>query len=151
ALKAARVDAVAVSLVFSFLAPGHERRLGARLRAALPGVPIFLSSDVLPEIKEVERTSTTAACAYVGPVPASYLARLGAAARARSLPPLHLMGSNGGVLQAAEAIAMPAVAVESGPAAGVVAATLVARQSGRKNLLSFDMGGTTAKASLIRD
>src|SRR5262249_43476666 len=69
----------------------------------------------------------------------------------RSLPPLHLMGSNGGVLQAAEAIAMPAVAVESGPAAGVVAAALVARQSGRKNLLSFDMGGTTAKASLIRD
>jgi N-methylhydantoinase A len=151
ALKAARVDAVAVSLVFSFLAPDHERRLGARLRAALPGVPIFLSSDVLPEIKEFERTSTTAVCAYVGPVLASYLARLEAAARSRALPPLHLMGSNGGMLQAAEAIAMPAVAVESGPAAGVVAAALVARQSGRKNLLSFDMGGTTAKASLVRD
>jgi N-methylhydantoinase A len=151
ALKAARVDAVAVSLVFSFLAPQHEQRLGARLRAALPGVPIFLSSDVLPEIKEFERTSTTAVCAYVGPVLASYLARLEAAARSRALPPLHLMGSNGGMLQAAEAIAMPAVAVESGPAAGVVAAALVARQSGRKNLLSFDMGGTTAKASLVRD
>jgi N-methylhydantoinase A len=151
ALEAARVDAVAVSLVFSFLAPAHERRLGARLRAALPGVPIFLSSDVLPEIKEFERTSTTAVCAYVGPVLASYLARLEAAARARALPPLHLMGSNGGMLRAAEAIAMPAVAVESGPAAGVVAAALVARQTGRKNLLSFDMGGTTAKASLIRD
>jgi N-methylhydantoinase A len=151
ALSAARVDAVAVSLVFSFLAPAHERRLGARLRAALPGVPIFLSSDVLPEIKEFERTSTTAVCAYVGPVLASYLARLEAAARAQALPPLHLMGSNGGMLQAAEAIAMPAVAVESGPAAGVVAAALVARQTGRRNLLSFDMGGTTAKASLIRD
>jgi N-methylhydantoinase A len=151
ALAAARVDAVAVSLVFSFLAPEHERRLGARLRAALPGVPIFLSSDVLPEIKEFERTSTTAICAYVGPVLASYLARLEAAARTRALPPLHLMGSNGGMLQAAEAIAMPAVAVESGPAAGVVAAALVARQTGRRNLLSFDMGGTTAKASLIRD
>jgi N-methylhydantoinase A len=151
ALKAARVDAVAVSLVFSFLAPDHERRLGARLRAALPGVPIFLSSDVLPEIKEFERTSTTAVCAYVGPVLASYLARLEAAARSRALPPLHLMGSNGGMLQAAEAIALPAVAVESGPAAGVVAAALVARQSGRKNLLSFDMGGTTAKASLVRN
>ena len=151
ALKAARVDAVAVSLVFSFLNPAHERRLGARLRAALPGVPIYLSADVLPEIKEFERTSTTAVCAYVGPVLASYLARLEAAARSRALPPLHLMGSNGGVLQAAEAIAMPAVAVESGPAAGVVAAALVARQTGRKNLLSFDMGGTTAKASLIRN
>src|SRR5262252_5765546 len=151
ALKAARVDAVAVSLVFSFLAPAHEQRLGKRLRAALPGVPIYLSSDILPEIKEFERTSTTAVCAYVGPVLASYLARLEEAARAQALPPLHLMGSNGGVLQAAEAIAMPAIAVESGPAAGVVAAALVARQTGHKNLLSFDMGGTTAKASLVRD
>ena len=70
--------------------------------------------------------------------------------RDHALPPLHLMGSNGGVLEAAEAIAMPAMAVESGPAAGVVAATLVARQTGRLDLLSFDMGGTTAKASLIR-
>src|SRR5215831_8888680 len=151
ALAAARVDAVAISLVFSFLAPAHEQKLGARLRAALPGVPIYLSSDVLPEIKEFERTSTTAVCAYVAPVLASYLARLEQAARAQALPPLHLMGSNGGVLQAAEAIAMPAIAVESGPAAGVVAAALVARQTGHKNLLSFDMGGTTAKASLVRD
>ena len=68
----------------------------------------------------------------------------------RALPPLYLMGSNGGILEAAEAIAMPAMAVESGPAAGVVAAALVARQTGRLDLLSFDMGGTTAKASLIR-
>jgi N-methylhydantoinase A len=150
-LKATRVDAVAVALVFSFLNPAHEQKLGERLRAALPDVPIFLSSDVLPEIKEFERTSTTAVCAYVGPVLASYLARLEAATRARALPPLYLMGSNGGVLAASEAIAMPAVAVESGPAAGVVAAALVAQQTGRRNLLSFDMGGTTAKASLIRD
>jgi N-methylhydantoinase A len=150
-LKATRVDAVAVALVFSFLNPAHEQKLGERLRAALPDVPIFLSSDVLPEIKEFERTSTTAVCAYVGPVLASYLARLEAATRARALPPLYLMGSNGGVLAAREAIAMPAVAVESGPAAGVVAAALVAQQTGRRNLLSFDMGGTTAKASLIRD
>ncbi|HLH92238.1 MAG TPA: hydantoinase/oxoprolinase family protein [Xanthobacteraceae bacterium] len=151
ALRAARVDAIAVALVFSFLNPVHEQTLGARLAAAFPQVPIFLSSDVLPEIKEFERTSTTAVCAYVGPVLASYLARLQKAARQKALPPLYLMGSNGGVLQAAEAIAMPAVVVESGPAAGVVAAALVAQQTGRKNLLSFDMGGTTAKASLIRD
>ena len=151
ALKAARVDAIAVALVFSFLNPAHEKQLGARLAAAFPDVPIFLSSDVLPEIKEFERTSTTAVCAYVGPVLASYLARLEAAARNQALPPLYLMGSNGGVLAAAEAIAMPAVVVESGPAAGVVAAALVAQQTRRKNLLSFDMGGTTAKASLIRD
>jgi N-methylhydantoinase A len=150
ALAAAQVDAVAVSLLFSFLNPQHERRLAARLRAALPGVPIYLSSDVLPEIKEFERTSTTAVCAYVGPILASYLERLEQATHSRALPPLHLMGSSGGILEAAEAIAMPAMAVESGPAAGVVAAALVARQTGRLDLLTFDMGGTTAKASLIR-
>jgi N-methylhydantoinase A len=150
ALKAARVDAIAVSLMFSFLNPEHERRLGERLRAALPHAPVYLSSDVLPEIKEFERTSTTAVCAYAGPILASYLQRLGQVTRGRGLPPLFLMGSNGGILEAAEAVAMPAMAVESGPAAGVVAAALVARQTGRLDLLSFDMGGTTAKASLIR-
>jgi len=150
ALKAARVDAIAVSLMFSFLNPEHERQLGKRLRAALPHVPVYLSSDVLPEIKEFERTSTTAVCAYAGPILASYLERLNQVTRRRGLPPLFLMGSNGGVLEAAEAVAMPAMAVESGPAAGVVAAALVARQTGRLDLLSFDMGGTTAKASLIR-
>src|SRR5262252_9067317 len=149
-LKAARVDAIAVSLIFSFLNPEHERRLGERLRAALPHAPVYLSSDVLPEIKEFERTSTTAVCAYAGPILASYLQRLGQVTRGRGLPPLFLMGSNGGILESAEAVAMPAMAVESGPAAGVVAAALVARQTGRLDLLSFDMGGTTAKASLIR-
>jgi N-methylhydantoinase A len=150
-LKSTRVDAIAVSLVFSFLNPKHERQLGARLREALPNVPVYLSSDVLPEMREFERTSTTAVCAYVGPILTSYLARLEEAARSQKLPPLYLMGSNGGILEADEAIAIPAMAVESGPAAGVVAAALVARQTGRQNLLSFDMGGTTAKASLIRD
>ena len=150
-LRAERVEALAVSLMFSFLNPDHERRLGARLRAALPGLPIYLSCEVLPEIKEFERTSTTAVCAYVGPILASYLARLEEATRSLGLPPLYVMASNGGILEAREAVAMPAVAVESGPAAGVVAAALVARQTGRGNLLSFDMGGTTAKASLIRD
>src|SRR5436190_23902101 len=150
ALKAARVYAIAISLMFSFLNPEHERRLGERLRAALPHAPVYLSSDVLPEIKEFERTSTTAVCAYAGPILASYLERLNQVTRSRALPPLFLMGSNGGILEAAEAIAMPAIAVESGPAAGVVAAALVARQTGHLDLLSFDMGGTTAKASLIR-
>src|SRR5437588_1207287 len=151
ALKTTGVDAIAVSLVFSFLNPVHEHRLGARLRSALPDVPVYLSSDVLPEMREFERTSTTAVCAYVAPILASYLARLEEAARSKNLPPVYLMGSNGGILEADEAIAIPAMAIESGPAAGVVAAALVARQTGRQNLLSFDMGGTTAKASLIRD
>ena len=151
ALKAQRVQAVAVSLLFSFLNPAHEQRLGARLRAALPGVLVYVSSEVLPEIREFERTSTTAVCAYVGPILASYLEALEGATRGRDLPRLYVMGSGGGVLEAAETIAMPAMAVESGPAAGVVAAAIVAQQSGRLDLISFDMGGTTAKASLIRN
>src|SRR5437764_1572716 len=137
ALKSARVDAIAVSLMFSFLNPEHEQGLGARLRAALPDVPVYLSSEVLPEIKEFERTSTTAVCAYVGPILASYLERLESTTRAQSLPRLYVMGSSGGVLEAAETVAMPAMAVESGPAAGVVAAAIVARQTGRPNLLRF--------------
>jgi N-methylhydantoinase A len=148
-LKQTHVEAVAVALLFSFLNPEHERRLGARLRTEL-SVPVYLSSEVLPEIKEFERTSTTAVCAYVGPILSSYLERLQQLTSARAFPPLHVMGSNGGILEAAEVMAMPALAVESGPAAGVVAAALVARQTGRLDLLSFDMGGTTAKASLIR-
>src|SRR6202521_125242 len=150
ALTAARVDAIAVSLLFSFLNPEHERRLGARLRAALPDVPVYLSCEVLPEIKEFERASTTAVCAYVGPMLPRWLRQMQAGPRTQPLRPLYLMGSNGGILEAAEAVAMPAMAVESGPAAGVVAAALVARQTGRPDLISFDMGGTTAKASLIR-
>jgi N-methylhydantoinase A len=150
-LKKARVEALAVSLLFSFLNPCHERRLAERLRAALPDTPVYLSSEVLPEIREFERTSTTAVCAAVGPILASYLDRLQRATRAKGLPALYVMGSNGGVFEAAEAVAMPAMAVESGPAAGVVAAALIARQTGRRNLISFDMGGTTAKASLIRE
>ena len=145
------VQAVAVCLMFSFLNDAHERRLGERLRAALPDLPVFLSSEILPEIREFERMSTTAVCAYVGPVLTSYLERLAAALAELELPALHVMGSNGGVLDVAEALRMPAVAVESGPAAGVIAAQRLGDQIGRPNLISFDMGGTTAKASLIEN
>ena len=145
------VQAVAVCLMFSFLNDVHERRIGERLRAALPDLPVFLSSEVLPEIREFERMSTTAVCAYVGPVLTSYLQRLAAALADLDLPALHVMGSNGGVLDVAEALRMPAAAVESGPAAGVIAAQRLGDQIGRANLISFDMGGTTAKASLIEN
>jgi N-methylhydantoinase A len=143
------VEAVAVCLLYSFLDDTHEREVGARLRAALPGVPVFLSSEVLPEIREFERTSTTAVCAYVGPILASYLERLEAAVTGRGLPAPYVMGSSGGVFTVAEGLRMPAMAVESGPAAGVIAAALVGRRLGFANVISFDMGGTTAKASLI--
>lgn len=150
-LKQLNVKAIAVTLLFSFLNSDHERMLGERLRAALPGVPVFLSSEILPEVQEFERTSTTAVCAYVGPLLKSYLNRLEEATNGLGLPRLHVMGSAGGVLNVEEALSMPAAIVESGPAAGVIAAMLVGEQLGQPTLLSFDMGGTTAKACLIKD
>jgi N-methylhydantoinase A len=144
-----RIEAVAVCLLFSFLDDRHERAVGERLRRALPDLPVFLSSEVLPEIREFERTSTTAVCAYVGPILKSYLARLEEAVQGMGLPAPWVMGSSGGVFSVAEGLRMPAMAVESGPAAGVIAAALVGRQRGLGNLISFDMGGTTAKAALI--
>ena len=149
AIRTAGLQTVAVSLLFSFLNDSHERAVGAALRAALPDVGVFLSCEVLPEIREFERASTTAVCAYVGPLLAGYLDRLSSATSALGLPALHVMGSSGGVLDIAEALRMPAMAVESGPAAGVIAAALAGRQLERPNLISFDMGGTTAKASVI--
>ncbi|MGD9614845.1 MAG: hydantoinase/oxoprolinase family protein [Alphaproteobacteria bacterium] len=149
AIRAAELESVAVGLLFSFLNDTHERRLGERLRAALPDVGIYLSCEILPEIREFERISTTAVCAYVGKLLAAYLDRLQRAASGLGLPPLYVMGSSGGMFDVAEALRMPAMAVESGPAAGVVAAQLAGAQLGVANLISFDMGGTTAKASLI--
>jgi N-methylhydantoinase A len=149
ATRAAGLRTVAVSLLFSFLNDTHERRIGEALRAALPDVAIYLSCEVLPEIREFERASTTAVCAYVGPLLRSYLDRLQRAASGLGLPALHVMGSSGGVFDIAEALRLPAAVVESGPAAGVIAASLAGRQLDRPNLISFDMGGTTAKASVI--
>ncbi len=148
-LQALEVEAVAVSFLFSFQNDAHEKAVGKAIRAAMPGVPVFLSCEVLPEIREFERTSTTSVCAYVGPILESYLRRLQEAIRSLGLPDLMVMGSAGGVLDVPAALAMPAAAVESGPAAGVIAAQLIGRQLDKPNLLSFDMGGTTAKASLI--
>jgi N-methylhydantoinase A len=150
-LKAADVEAVAVSFLFSFLNDEHEALVGKRLRKALPDIPVFLSSEVLPEIREFERTSTTAICAYVGPILSSYLARLKNSVTEKGLPAPYVMGSGGGLFEIEESLMMPAMAAESGPAAGVIAAALAGKQIIRSNLLSFDMGGTTAKASLIKD
>ncbi len=151
AVRSAGLQTVAVSFLFSFLNDSHEKAVGAALREALPDVGVFLSCEVLPEIREFERASTTAVCAYVGPLLAGYLGRLSQATRTLGLPALHVMGSSGGVFDIAEGLRMPAMAVESGPAAGVIAAALAGRQLGRPDLISFDMGGTTAKASVIVD
>jgi N-methylhydantoinase A len=149
AIRDAGLETVAVSLLFSFLNDAHERRLGERLRRGLPGVGVYLSSEILPEIREFERASTTAVCACVGPLLAGYLDRLQRETSAMGLPSLFVMGSGGGVLDVAEALRIPAMVIESGPAAGVIAAALAGKELGIPNLISFDMGGTTAKASLI--
>jgi N-methylhydantoinase A len=151
AIREAGLETVAVSLLFSFLNDSHERLLGERLRRALPGIGVYLSAEVLPEIREFERASTTAVCAYVGPLLAGYLERLQCAVTELGLPQLYVMGSSGGVFDITEGLRMPAMAIESGPAAGVIAAALAGRELGLPNLISFDMGGTTAKASLIAD
>src|SRR6516225_2965906 len=151
AVRDAELETVGVSLLFSILNDSHERLLGEKLRRELPGVRVYLSSEVLPEIIEFERASTTAVCAYVGPLLAGYLDRLQCEIIALGLPQLYVMGSSGGVFDIAEGLRMPAMAIESGPAAGVIAAALAGKELGLSNLISFDMGGTTAKASLIAD
>ena len=152
ALRAAGVEAVAVCLLHSYLAPEHERRIGALLGSELPDVTISLSSDVLPEMREYERTSTTTANAFVQPVVARYLDRFVEGLRAAGLKAgLFIMLSEGGLTAPEIARRYPVRICESGPAAGAVTAACVARQTGRPKVLSFDMGGTTAKTALIHE
>ena len=144
------VDAIAICLINSYANPCHERLLAEIAGELAPGHPCTTSFDVLPEIKEYERTSTTVVNAYVLPTVRRYLETLREGLDGRGVcAPLHIMQSNGGLTPAAQAAAKPVDIVESGPAAGVVGARAVARQSGSENVISFDMGGTTAKASLI--
>ena len=144
------VEAIAICLVNSYANPVHERLVATVVEEIAPGLPCCASFDVLPEIKEYERTSTTVVNAYVLPVVRRYLETLREELDARGIAaPLLIMQSNGGLTPAAEAAVKPVNVVESGPAAGVVGARAIARQSGLADVISFDMGGTTAKASLI--
>ena len=144
------VEAIAICLVNSYANPAHERVVAEVVEELSPGLPCCASFDVLPEIKEYERTSTTVVNTYVLPIVRRYLRTLRAGLDARGVrAPLLVMQSNGGLTPAAEAAAKPVNIVESGPAAGVVGARAIARQSGIEDVISFDMGGTTAKASLI--
>lgn len=151
AIAAAGVEAVAVCFLFGYLHPEHERRAGNILRTRLPGVHVSLSSDVLPEFREYERTSTTVCNAYLGPLVERYLERLVARARGRSLPAPLVMQSSGGVLPAEQARALAAGCVLSGPAAGVVGAAHVAAASGSPDVLTFDMGGTSTDVAAVID
>ena len=146
------VEAVAVSFLHAYANPAHERRVAEILRAALPDAFICISSDVLPEIREYERTSTTVVNAYVGPVMARYLSSLREQLADRGLRgPLLMMQSSGGTMALEQVIARPATVVESGPAAGVIGAARIGARAGYAHLITFDMGGTTAKASLVED
>ena len=149
-LAAANVEAVAISLLHSYANPVHERRIAQMLREALPTCFISVSSEVLPEIREYERTSTTVVNAYVGPVMSRYLQSLRERFERHGVKGrLLMMQSSGGTLDVQQVLAKPATVVESGPAAGVVGAARLGARGGHENLITFDMGGTTAKASLI--
>ncbi|WP_238365716.1 hydantoinase/oxoprolinase family protein [Mesobacterium pallidum] len=149
-IAGAEVDAVAVCFLHAHVNPAHEAQVAERLRARLPGAFISVSSEVLPEIREYERTSTTVANAYIGPVVARYLRSLSDRLRAAGQDgPLKMMQSSGGVQQIETIIAKPATVVESGPAAGVVGAARMGALAGYGDIITFDMGGTTAKAAMI--
>ena len=152
ALKAAGVESVAVCLLHSYSNPAHEERLGQLLRGQFPEAYVSLSHEILREFREYERTSTTVLNSYVGPIVNRYLVslekRLGDAGFRGTF---RVMQSNGGVMSAEMAKKMPVTMMESGPVAGVIAAAHIGELLDCHHIISFDMGGTTAKASLIKD
>jgi N-methylhydantoinase A len=151
-LRARSVDAVAIGLLHSYVNDAHERALAQAIEAALPGVPVTRSSAVDPEYREYERFSTAVVNAALMPIVQRYIDRLSAALRERGVDaPLFVMQSNGGMAAADRIAQRPASIIESGPASGVIGAADLARNSGAARVLSFDMGGTTAKAGTIVD
>jgi N-methylhydantoinase A len=151
-LRAEKIEALAISFLHSYVNPAHEERARDVIAAALPGLSITLSHEVCREIREYERTSTTVANAYVLPLMARYLEdmRAGLAALGATCP-LLLMMSSGGICTIETARRFPVRLVESGPAGGVILARRIAARGGYDRALSFDMGGTTAKITLIDD
>ncbi len=151
-LKAHKIEALAISFLHAYVNPAHEERARDILAAALPDLPITLSSEVCREIREYERTSTTVANAYVLPLMGSYLGRMrDGLARIGVTCPLLLMMSSGGICTVETATRFPVRLIESGPAGGVILARRIAALGGYDRALSFDMGGTTAKITLIDD
>jgi N-methylhydantoinase A len=148
---AAAPTGVAVCLLHSYARPDHEQSVADALRAALPDTPVMCSSDVWPEMREYERAMTTVVSALVAPVMSRYLTALGRElARLGVGCPIQIMDSAGDVMDVARAAALPVATVESGGAAGVIAAGIVGRAAGAGDVISFDMGGTTAKAGIVR-
>src|SRR5262245_12695705 len=151
-LAAEAVTSVAVAFLHSFTNPANERAAGELLERLLPGIAVSLSSDVLPQIKEYERTSTTLVNTYIKPLARAYLGKLETGAReAEFSAPLQIMLSNGGIGSVRTAAEYPVRLIESGPVAGAVMAQQLARRIGLDEVIAYDMGGTTAKACLIRN
>jgi N-methylhydantoinase A len=149
-LLAEGVEAIAISLLHAYRNPVHEDALARLVAAEAPGLPVSCSSEVVPEIREYERTSTTAANVYVMPLMGRYLDDLERKLADMGIPGgFYIMLSSGGIATPATAKRVPVRLVESGPAAGALAAARAARLAGEDRLLSFDMGGTTAKACVI--
>jgi N-methylhydantoinase A len=142
-------DAVVVSFLFSFRAPEHELKLAAALRDAYPDIPVVASFEVLPVFREYERTSTAVAEAYLRPKVSGYIERLGREAIGAGIEELRVMASNGGTMSVAQAQVRAAALALSGPAGGVEGARLVGAAVGIEDLLTLDMGGTSADASVI--
>jgi N-methylhydantoinase A len=151
-LLAENVEAIAICLINSFTNPVHELAIRDLVRRKAPQLPLSVSYEVLPEIKEYERTSTTVINAYVMPIVATYLRALRSGLDAAGIPArLLLMQSNGGLTTDIAAASRPMHIVESGPAGGVVGAQAVARSKRLDKIITFDMGGTTAKASMVEN
>src|SRR5207244_12012172 len=140
--------AVAVCLLHAYRDSAHERAVADELRRRLPHAHVVASHEIAPEFREYERASTTAVDAYLSPVASRYLRALAERCAEAGLPEPLVMRSSGGVAELEDAATHPAVALVSGPAAGVVGAALVARRAGYENAISFDMGGTSTDGCL---
>jgi len=152
ALVAAGVESIAICFLHAYVDPRHERRMVEIARERAPGLAISASHQVMPEIREFERTSTTVVNAFVKPVVDAYLGRLEQGLlEARVGAPLMIMQSAGGVMKSGSARQLPAYCIESGPAAGAVGAAALGKLLDIANIIAFDMGGTTAKACLIEN
>jgi N-methylhydantoinase A len=142
-------EAVALSLLFGFRHPAHEQQLAAAVRAALPGVPVAVAHELVPRVREYERTATVAAEAFLRPRVGAYLRRFEADAAARGIRVPRVLGSNGGALPPALAAERAVWLALSGPAGGIQGAALIGARSGFPDLLTLDMGGTSADAGVI--
>jgi N-methylhydantoinase A len=150
--KLSGIDALAVSLINSFADPAHEQRIAAIAAEVLPGIPVSLSSDVLPEMREYERTVTTVANGYVQPQVKRYVSTLTGRLRDGGVAgELAILRSDGGLSAASAAVEAPVTMLLSGPAGGVTGAVWIAEQCGYRDLITFDMGGTSTDVALVQD